>query len=51
MDCFHAAQAVTVLQENKRDNTIHKIPRGMAMLSEYAQSLVGNRVEIFNRFV
>jgi predicted phage terminase large subunit-like protein len=37
----------TVAGKNKHDD----VPDGMAMLSEYAQSLVGNRVEIFNRFV
>lgn len=32
--------------KNKHDD----VPDGMAMLSEYAQSLTGNRVEIFQRF-
>jgi predicted phage terminase large subunit-like protein len=36
----------TVAGKNKYDD----VPDGMAMLSEYAQSLVGNKVEIFNRF-
>lgn len=36
----------TVAGKNKHDD----IPDGMAMLAEYAQSLTGNRVEIFNRF-
>ena len=36
----------TVAGKNKHDD----VPDGMAMLSEYAQSLTGNRVEIFNRF-
>ncbi len=36
----------TVAGKNKHDD----IPDGFAMLSEYAQSLTGNKVEIFNRF-
>ena len=35
----------TVMGKNKHDD----IPDGMAMLSEYAQSLSGNKVEIFSR--
>lgn len=35
----------TVTSKNKHDD----VPDGMAMLSEYAQSLSGNKVEIFNR--
>lgn len=35
----------TVTGKNKHDD----IPDGMAMLSEYAQSLTGNKVEIFSR--
>ena len=35
----------TVMGKNKHDD----VPDGMAMLSEYAQSLSGNKVEIFNR--
>lgn len=36
----------TVAGKNKHDD----IPDGLAMLSEYAQSLTGNKVEIFQRF-
>ena len=36
----------TVAGKNKHDD----VPDGMAMLAEYAQSLVGNKVEIFQRF-
>lgn len=36
----------TVAGKNKHDD----IPDGFAMLSEYAQSLTGNKVEIFQRF-
>ena len=36
----------TVAGKNKHDD----VPDGMAMLSEYAQSMVGNKIEIFNRF-
>lgn len=35
----------TVMGKNKHDD----VPDGMAMLSEYAQSLTGNKVEIFSR--
>ena len=35
----------TVTGKNKHDD----VPDGMAMLSEYAQSLVGNKVEVFQR--
>jgi len=35
----------TAAGKNKFDD----VPDGMAMLSEYAQSLVGNKVEIFER--
>ena len=35
----------TVMGKNKHDD----VPDGMAMLSEYAQSLSGNKVEIFSR--
>jgi predicted phage terminase large subunit-like protein len=35
----------TVTGKNKHDD----VPDGMAMLSEYAQSLAGNKVEIFKR--
>lgn len=35
----------TVAGKNKHDD----VPDGMAMLSEYAQSLVGNKVEVFAR--
>jgi len=36
----------TVAGKNKHDD----VPDGMAMLSEYAQSVTGNKVEIFSRF-
>lgn len=36
----------TVAGKNKHDD----VPDGMAMLSEYAQSFTGNKVEIFQRF-
>ena len=36
----------TVAGKNKHDD----VPDGMAMLAEYAQSLVGNKVEIFQRY-
>ncbi len=36
----------TVAGKNKHDD----VPDGMAMLSEYIQSLAGNKVEIFERF-
>jgi predicted phage terminase large subunit-like protein len=36
----------TLMGKNKHDD----VPDGMAMLSEYAQSMSGNKVEIFNRF-
>ena len=36
----------TVAGKNKHDD----VPDGMAMLSEYAQSFMGNKVEIFQRF-
>ena len=36
----------TMAGKNKHDD----IPDGFAMLSEYAQSLVGNKVEVFQRF-
>lgn len=36
----------TVAGKNKHDD----IPDGFAMLSEYAQSLTGNKVEVFQRF-
>ena len=36
----------TVAGKNKHDD----VPDGFAMLAEYAQSLVGNKVEIFQRF-
>jgi hypothetical protein len=35
----------TLLGKNKHDD----VPDGMAMLAEYAQSLAGNKVEIFQR--
>jgi predicted phage terminase large subunit-like protein len=35
----------TVMGKNKHDD----VPDGMAMLSEYAQSLTGNKVEVFQR--
>jgi predicted phage terminase large subunit-like protein len=35
----------TLLAKNKHDD----VPDGMAMLAEYAQSLAGNKVEIFQR--
>ena len=36
----------TVVGKNKHDD----VPDGMAMLSEYAQSMTGNKVEVFSRF-
>lgn len=36
----------TMVGKNKHDD----VPDGMAMLSEYAQSFIKNKVEIFNRF-
>ena len=36
----------TVAGKNKHDD----VPDGMAMLSEYAQSLTGNKVQIFERY-
>ena len=36
----------TVAGKNKHDD----VPDGFAMLAEYAQSLVGNKVEVFQRF-
>ncbi len=36
----------TMAGKNKHDD----VPDGMAMLSEYAQSLTGNKVEVFQRF-
>jgi hypothetical protein len=35
----------TVMGKNKHDD----VPDGMAMLSEYVQSLTGNKVEVFQR--
>jgi len=37
----------TVSGKNRHDN----FPEGMAMLSEYAQSLVSNKMEIFKKFL
>ena len=37
----------TVAGRNRHDD----VPDGFAMLSEYAQSLVGNKVEIFQGFL
>ena len=35
----------TVAGKNKHDD----VPDGMAMLAEFAQSLIGSRVEVFKR--